>query len=331
MTTPSSAADDPARELRQLVEAGRFREALEAHQRAQDPAVRARPEVELFAATAATRLGALTLATSLAESALQRFRARADGDGRMRAVNLLGAIAWEHGRLDDAERCFGEALELARSLDDTLMAAHASNNLASVAHLRNRSELALSLYRSALLAYQRLGDRRGTAQTYHNLGLVFRHMAYWSDAEAAALQAVRHAEQVGEGSLLALTIMGRAEISLDRGELDLARRELERAIELARNARDEVGLAEAGRLQAALALREGRLRDAWEQARAAREQAASLGVLQIQAECLAIEALALKRSGRETEAAERRAAALAGFGRLGAEELAVRFEKEWGL
>jgi hypothetical protein len=64
-------------------------------------------------------------------------------------------------------------LELARQLDDTLMAAHASNNLASVAHLRGEPETSLSLYRVALLAYQRLGDRRGTAQTYHNLGLSF--------------------------------------------------------------------------------------------------------------------------------------------------------------
>jgi len=329
MTTPTSA-DDPARELRRLVEAGRFREALAAHQSALDPAAKTRPEVELFAATAATRLGEFTLATSLAESALQRFRARADRDGRMRAVNLLGAIAWEHGRLDDAERCFGEALELARSLDDTLMAAHASNNLASVAHLRNRPDLALSLYRSALLAYQRLGDRRGTAQTYHNLGLVFRQMADWNEAEGAALQAVRHAEQVGEGSLIALTVMGRAELSLDRGELDLARRELERAVELAQGANDEVGLAEAGRLGAAIALKEGRLAAALEQAQAARQRAAALGVLQIQAECLAIEALALKHLGRLSEAQERQARALAIFERLGAEELASRFRRDWG-
>jgi tetratricopeptide (TPR) repeat protein len=227
MTEPNPISDDPARELRQLVEAGRYREALDAHQRA-EPAARP-PELDLLAATAATRLGDFGTSVTLAESALEHFRARADSDGRMRAMNLLGAVAFEQGRLEDAERCFGEALELARVVEDTRMAANASNNLASVAHLRNRSDLALSLYRTALLAYQRLGDRRGTAQTYHNLGLTFRQQREWMDAEAAALQAVRHAEEVGEGGLMALAVMGRAEIHLDRAELDLARQELTRA------------------------------------------------------------------------------------------------------
>lgn len=329
MTSPTSS-DDPGRELRTLVEAGRFREALEALRRIEDPAVRAQPEVELFAATASTRLGEFTQATSLAESALQRFRARGDSDGRMRAVNLLGAIAWEHGRLDDAERCFAEALELARTLNDTQMAAHASNNLASVAHLRNRADAALSLYRSALLAYQRLGDRRGTAQTYHNLGLVFREVADWEEAESAALQAVRHAEQVGEGSLVALTVMGRGEIHLDRGQFDLARREITRAADLARSAKDEVGLVEVGRLEANLALHQGQPAAALERAQAARFEAVKLGVLQIQAECTAIEALALRQLGREVDAEVRRAEARAMFERLGAEALATRLDDKWG-
>ena len=56
------------------------------------------------------------------------------------------------------------------------MAARASNNLASLAQLGERPEVALSLYRSALISYQRLGDRRGMAETHHNLGLVFRQL-----------------------------------------------------------------------------------------------------------------------------------------------------------
>ena len=84
----------------------------------------------------------------------------------MRATNLAGAIAFERGQLDEAERAFGEALELARRLGDRLIEARASNNLASVAHLRGRPEAALSLYRGALLSYQRLGDRRGAAETW---------------------------------------------------------------------------------------------------------------------------------------------------------------------
>ncbi len=328
MTEQTHDSDDPARELRQLVDAGRFREALDAHQRV-EPA-RRRPEGELLAATAATRLGDFSTSVTLAESALQHFRARADSDGRMRAMNLLGAVAFEQGRLEDAERCFGEALELARVVDDTRMAANASNNLASVAHLRNRPDLALSLYRTALLAYQRLGDRRGTAQTYHNLGLTFRQQRDWMDAEAAALQAVRHAEEVGEGSLMALAVMGRAEIHLDRGELDLARQELSRAERLCRETDDEVGLAEVARLRALLALREGKYAVAVDLAVAGRDVAAKYGVLQLQAECASVAAVALLRLGRTEEAATRRQEATRLFERLGAEQLQANFEELLG-
>lgn len=309
---------DPARELRQLVEAGRFREALGAHARTEDPAVRHRPEVELLAATAATRLGEWGQGVTLAESALERFRTRADSDGRMRAQNLLGAIAFENGRLDDAERAFGEALELARLLNDSRMMANASNNLASVAHLRGRPDLALSLWRTALLSYQRQGDRRGTAQTWHNLSLAFREQHYMDDAEAAALEAVRHAEEVGEATLVALAIMGRAEVHIERNELALAARELDRAEVRALAVEDHVGLVDIGRLRARLALRAGQPEDAVSHALAARQGAIRLGLLQLEAECAATAAVALYRLGRTAESNMERDDALARFDQLGA-------------
>lgn len=322
---------DADRPLRELLTAGRFREVLETYRALPETGTRQRPEVELLAATAATRLGEYTTGVALAESALQRFRSRADSDGRMRATNLLGAIAFEHGRLDDASRAFAETLDLARELGDTLMAAHASNNLASVAHLGNRPDEALSLYRTALLSYQRLGDRRGTAQTYHNLGLSFRQMSDWLDAEDSALQAMRLASQVGEGSLMALTVTGRAEIHLARGELELAARDLERATELARAADDELGILDAGRLGAWLALASGKPAQAYDLAESARRKAQSLDSLQLRAECAAVAAVAARALGRTADAEARKAEALEVFARLGAERLRQDLERHWGM
>ncbi len=317
MMTPANPVD-PARELRQLVEAGRFREALVEHERAADAGGRLMPEVALLGATAATRLGEFTRGVTLAEAALERFRARADADGRMRAQNLLGAIAFANGRLDDAERAFGEALELAQLLSDTRITAHASNNLGSVAHLRGRPDLALSLWRGALLAYQRMGDRRGTAQTWHNLGLAFRDQKDWREAEAAALEAVRHAEQVGEASLVALAILGRAETHIEHDEFALALRELASAEQQVTADDDPVGEADIGRLRARLALRAGQPEEAATLALAARTKAAKLGLPQLEAECAAIAAVALYRQGRSAESDQERDDAIARFDRLGA-------------
>src|SRR5262245_59776287 len=147
--------DDPGRELRSLMAAGRFQEALDRFL-AGDGAYTREPEATLLAATAATRLGRYREGVTLAEAALSQFRARGDRDGRMRSLNLLGVIAFERGRTEDASDALNEALGLAHELDDSLMIARASNNLASLAQLRERPEQALSLYRSALISYQRL-------------------------------------------------------------------------------------------------------------------------------------------------------------------------------
>jgi tetratricopeptide (TPR) repeat protein len=319
--TPSGLPDDPARELRQLVAAGRFRDALEARRRSVD-AEHPVAEVDLLAATAATRLGDLGAGADMARSALQQFQARADADGRMRSFNLLGAIAFDRGQLEEAESCFTRALEDARVLDDPRMTANTSNNLASVAHLRANDEVAFSMYRTALLAYQRLGDRRGAAQSCHNLALAFRQQGNWVDAEAAAQHAIRHATAVGEPGLKALVLMGRVELHLEMGETEFARRELARAESLAREAGDETSLAEAIRLRALLSLREGDLDGAMAHALEAREAAAQVGATQLEGESLAAAALAARRLGKQAEAGAYRLAALTIFERLGATRLA---------
>jgi ATP/maltotriose-dependent transcriptional regulator MalT len=315
--------------LRGLLAAGRFSEALEQHRRVEDAPWAARAEARLLAATAAMRVGDLETAERLATLALEQFAQRADADGRMRSANLLGALHFERGELEAAEQRFAEARRLAHTLDDTLLGARASNNLASVAHLRGQPEMALMLYREALLGYQRLGDRRGTAETYHNLGLSFRQIAAWNDAEAATTQALRHAEIVGERSLLALAVMGRAELALERGEYDVARHELDRAVQLAADADDELGGAEAQRLQSLLALRQGDAERALAQAERGRTTALALGSALLAAECAAAAALALLRLGRLEAARERRAEASAGFVRLGASALVERLRTAW--
>ena len=90
----SAASDDALRELRQLVGSGHFREAVDSYQSVNDPEWRANPEAQLLTATSATRLGEFGLAAPLAAAAGSRFRTTADRPGRMRATNLLGAVAW---------------------------------------------------------------------------------------------------------------------------------------------------------------------------------------------------------------------------------------------
>jgi ATP/maltotriose-dependent transcriptional regulator MalT len=325
--TSASPAGDPTGQLRELVRTGRFREALETYRVAADTGPRA--DARLLAATAATRLGELELAETLAGEAVQRFVERGDFDGRMRALNLLGVIGFERGRLAEAEHRLTEALGIAYRLEDSLLAARACNNLASVAHLRGRPEEAVGLYRGALLGYQRIGDRRGTAETYHNLGLTYRQIADYGEAEKAVTQAVRHAESVGEPTLMALTSGGRAELRIDQGNPELALPELDRASRMADLAGDVIGVAELRRVSAVAAWRQGRYDDAAREAEAGRRTAVEHGVALLRGECAALAALAHRALSRMEAAETRRAEAVEIFGALGAVMLLRRFEEQW--
>lgn len=319
--------DDPAGSLRVLLAEGRFKEALDEFRRWGGGVVP--PDAQLMAATAATRLGELGLGAALAEASLERFRARADDDGRMRALNLLGVIEFERGNLDRSQQCFNEALGLARALKDTLMTARACNNLASIADLQGDAPGALTLYRSALLSYQRLGDRRGAAEACHNLGIVFRQMGEWTDAESAASQAVRHAETLVERSLLGIAVMGRAEIGIYRGELDMARQQLAWAGSLAEESRDELGGIEVELLLAHLALAENQWELALEKAEKARTAALDGRAAVLQAQCAAVSARALHALGREAAAEERKAEAIRLFTAQGARRRLRELEEAW--
>ena len=108
------------------------------------------------------------------------------------------------------------------------MVARIMNNLASVNHLRGDLAGALRLYRSALAAFQRLGDRRYIAETYHNLALAFRQAADLHQAESAAAHAIRHAEALDDVALRALAVTGGAELRVQQGEIAFAHQELDR-------------------------------------------------------------------------------------------------------
>ncbi len=326
--TSFPSADDVTHQLRELVRTGRFQEAL-AWYRQQEGALGGQPDAQLLAATSATRLGEFTLGALLASEASERFAARGDFDGRMRALNLLGVIGFELGDLGQAEAHLSLALDLAHRLHDSLMAARASNNLASVLHLKGRPEEAVGLYRGALSSYLRIGDRRGTAETYHNLGLTFRQLAEFSEAEKATQQAVRHAEFVGEPALMALTAGGRAELRIEQGDAAFAFSELDRAARLADRAGDVIGLAEIRRIRALAAGYQEDWTLSRDEAEAGLLIAEEHGVALLRAECAALAALAHRALGSPELAERRRREAIDGFLKLGAVRLLEQLEADW--
>lgn len=311
-----------------MVARGRYADALTTFHGLDSPG-REDPDVRFQAARAASYLGDLETARSLAGTALASFDSRKDERGRMGVVNLEGAIAFERGEYGAAAASFREAFEIAVRIEDYRMIARALNNLASIAFVEGRAPLAINYYRSALLAYRRLKDYRGQAETFCNLGIVERLACRYDEAERAYQDAVHHAGLDGDPYLLALAWTGRAELHLERGFLAEAARDLARADELAALAGDEIGRTEIGRIRALLALAEGKPSKAHLHAGETRERARRRGLRLIESECCAISARALKRLGDLREAESFRAKATAGLRALGARGLLERFERDW--
>jgi tetratricopeptide (TPR) repeat protein len=139
-----------------------------------------------------------------------------------RAANLAGASSLEQGDLDRATTDFERALELGRTDDDDLLVARATNNLAVIATIRGRHFDALGLYAAAIPAYQRIGNVNGIAESYHNTAIALRKLQRLDAADDHERRSAEFARQVGNERLVALTLVGRAEIYLVRGDAALA-------------------------------------------------------------------------------------------------------------
>lgn len=319
---------DPWHHLQALFNAGEFGPALRYFQENGSSGTRT-PEAALLAAIAAARVGAYDLAWNLAVSAHDRFARARNDRARSRALNLLGGIAFERGRLTEAEPAFHEAAHLAEQTGEQAIAARAWNNLGMIAHLRDQPRPAFDRFRHALGAYEAVGDVRGTAQTHHNLGLACRDLGGLHEADRHVEEAVRLADLSRDPPLLALAMMGRAEVAIAREDFVEAGRDLESAADLASQADDRFGVAEAHRLRALLALRQGEVETALSHATTGRDQAQELKAGVLAAECAAVGALALRALERGPEAESLYLEAVAELREHGALHALRRIEKDW--
>lgn len=140
-----------------------------------------------------------------------------------RAINMQGAAEFALGSLATAANRFAAALTMAQTDEDTLLAARATNNLGLIAALRGDADQAIAAYQRAIAAYQRLGNQRGLAESWHNLAISFRTRGELDAADEAERRAIEFANAASNARLVAMAQVGRAEISLRRGDSAWAR------------------------------------------------------------------------------------------------------------
>jgi len=194
----------------------------------------------LLCGIAHTRLGRLEAGKQWAMIALARARALGDRTLEVRALNVSGAIALEHGGIDEATHFFNKAQEEAMQDNDMATVGRCANNLGIIANMQGDYGQAVGAYTRAIAAYQKARYDRGIAESQHNLGITYREQGHLDDAMQAADAAVREAERLGDPRLKAQALAGRAEIRIVRGEPELAIGEAKRALAVHRDLRDAV-------------------------------------------------------------------------------------------
>ncbi|MDH3455501.1 MAG: tetratricopeptide repeat protein [Gemmatimonadota bacterium] len=220
------------------------------------------PELMVLCAIAHARLGQLTEGVRWAQRALDRAVARGHRAVEVRTHNVLGAIALDGGKIDDATRHFIKAIAAAKREGDHGTVGRSAGNLGVIATMCGDYARAIGWYTMALTAYQRMDIRDGTAEVLNNLAITYRDMGDYDRALVTADSAVDAAEAAGERRLANLAYGCRAEIRLLAGDVELARREIEQALERERVMGDVVGETEDLRVFAGTEAAKGRVDEA---------------------------------------------------------------------
>ena len=233
--------------VRQLLETGQFAEVVFALT-GREEEVAESPTLSLCYGTAQARLGDYKEGLRWVEVALNRSRSQGDRVVELRALNAQGAIALGSGNIDEAYGFFTSAAEIAEREGDHDTLGRCSNNLGIVHNLRGDHGAALGAYTAALAAFQQAYNRRGVAETHHNLSITYRDRGELEKSLEEADRAIDEAGNLGAVALHARTLAGRAETRLAMGDAVVARREVERAIEMHRELGDDLGEAEDRRI-----------------------------------------------------------------------------------
>jgi tetratricopeptide (TPR) repeat protein len=232
------------------------------------------------------------------------------------ALNALAGFDLESGSMSSAREKFHEALELGKS--NAHLRGRAEQNLGILANVQGDPDEAIAHYRQSLLSFESIGDDRGCAIAYHNLGMVSADCERWDDADRYFRLCLGIARALGDIHLEALGMLNHAEVYLGRREYDQARQNAESALGIFDQLGSLIDKADAYRVIGRTYRETGRFPLAESRLRAAMELAVNTGSVLSEAEVARELALLYQVMGRSQDALAYLNIARTLFGRLDA-------------
>ncbi|HEX9723145.1 MAG TPA: tetratricopeptide repeat protein [Vicinamibacteria bacterium] len=166
------------------------------------------------------------------------------GDKRGMAESLkeLGKLDWTAGSVEEAQARYEQALELQREIGDRLGAARVLLTLGEIHDRRGDVEKALALYKESLQTVRELGDKQLEEICLSYIGTLYLDRGEYGDAQTYLELELRMREDLGNKDL-SETLHNLGEIALRTGRYNVALDHYLRALELTREAGDDLGIA----------------------------------------------------------------------------------------
>jgi predicted ATPase/DNA-binding SARP family transcriptional activator len=174
--------------------------------------------------------GEVRLARRPAEEAVGLFRGLGNQRGLGAALIALACAQRDEGALDSAERTLAEARDIARLLDDGLLAVKGVTSAWAVALRRGRHDLAERLGREELDRWTALGDLRGQATAMRHVAVALQYQGDLDGATELCERALAVWEELGERPAVAHAQTTLADITRVNGDHDRAAVMYERAL-----------------------------------------------------------------------------------------------------
>jgi putative nucleotidyltransferase with HDIG domain len=232
------------------------------------------------------------------------------------ALNALAVIDFEGGAMETAREKFYRALELDGGRPE--LRGRTEQNLGIMANIQGALAEALVHYQHSLSAFESIGDERGCAIAYHNLGMVSADRELWDDADRYFRRSLEIAEAIGDIHLQGLGLLNHAEVHLARQRYDQAKQNAEAALAIFDQLGSRLDKSDAYKMIGCIYRETGRHALAESRLRAAVDLAVSTGSILSEAEASRELALLYQNMGRNQEALRLLNAAHRLFSRLDA-------------
>jgi putative nucleotidyltransferase with HDIG domain len=315
------SASDLLHEARAHERAGCMAEAIQSYEAAVSAAERGEERAVL--AEALRRLGVVhhlqdqpALARELCQRSYQTATAIGEPVLAAEALNALAGFDFEGGLIAEARDKFYRALE--RGGTSAELRGRIEQNLGILANIQGSLNEALAHYRQSLLAFQSIGDDRGCAIAFHNLGMVSSDRELWDDADRYFSQCLEIARSIGDVHLQGLGLLNHAEVHLARQRYDQARQNAEAALGIFDRIDSRLDKADAYKVIGRVYRETGRHALAEARLRSAVDMAVITGSVLSEAEASRELALLYQSMGRNQEALRLLNAAHRLFSRLDA-------------